>query len=246
MNKSNYEDYFASDTLPEEPPAQDTHLPEPQRRAAIPDLTLEVGLCQCGCGKPAPIATKTSSHYDWVKGKPKRFISGHNGAFPREATRYGEIDGEPVVFISLGKGREAIVDLDLYPHISMHRWGYCQGYACRYEHDSQGRTKLIKLHQDLFWKWGDHKNRNKLDNRRSNFRAVTRIQNAQNHGVRKDNSTGIRGVSFHALTGKYQVQINHAGKREYLGLCDTLEQAVAIRREASMRLHGDYMGAIER
>ncbi len=41
---SNYDDYFVSDTVPEEPPAQDAPLPEPRRRATIPDLTLEAGL----------------------------------------------------------------------------------------------------------------------------------------------------------------------------------------------------------
>lgn len=40
---SNYDDYFASDTLPEEPPVQNAPPPE-LRRAAIPDLTLEAGL----------------------------------------------------------------------------------------------------------------------------------------------------------------------------------------------------------
>lgn len=37
------------------------------------------GLCQCGCGGRAPIATKTDSSTGRVKGRPMRFISGHNG-----------------------------------------------------------------------------------------------------------------------------------------------------------------------
>lgn len=37
-------------------------------------------LCECGCSLPAPIATKTDRHQGWVKGHPKRFISGHNRA----------------------------------------------------------------------------------------------------------------------------------------------------------------------
>jgi len=35
-------------------------------------------LCACGCGKSAPIATRTNTTYGWVKGRPKRFIQGHN------------------------------------------------------------------------------------------------------------------------------------------------------------------------
>lgn len=34
--------------------------------------------CQCGCGEPAPIATRTDRRYGAVKGQPRRYISGHN------------------------------------------------------------------------------------------------------------------------------------------------------------------------
>lgn len=37
-----------------------------------------VKLCECGCGQPAPIATRTHSRYGWIKGEPKRFIRGHS------------------------------------------------------------------------------------------------------------------------------------------------------------------------
>lgn len=38
---------------------------------------LQVKLCECGCGKPAPIATGNHSKYGWIKGQAKRFIRGH-------------------------------------------------------------------------------------------------------------------------------------------------------------------------
>jgi hypothetical protein len=34
--------------------------------------------CECGCGGLAPIATATDRKYGAVKGKPRRFIQGHN------------------------------------------------------------------------------------------------------------------------------------------------------------------------
>lgn len=47
------------------------------------------GLCMCGCGQPAPIATYTARREGWVKGQPKRFICGHSvkAAFKRSNAR---------------------------------------------------------------------------------------------------------------------------------------------------------------
>jgi hypothetical protein len=41
------------------------------------------GLCECGCGEPAPIASQTKRQYGHVKGQPTRFISGHNPGLGR-------------------------------------------------------------------------------------------------------------------------------------------------------------------
>jgi hypothetical protein len=37
------------------------------------------GVCQCGCGLPAPVATRSSSKIGHVKGEHVRFIRGHAG-----------------------------------------------------------------------------------------------------------------------------------------------------------------------
>lgn len=36
------------------------------------------GYCQCGCGKKAPIATHTNNLREIKKGRPEKFIHGHN------------------------------------------------------------------------------------------------------------------------------------------------------------------------
>lgn len=35
------------------------------------------GLCECGCGRPAPISDRTDTKRGYVKGQPLRFINGH-------------------------------------------------------------------------------------------------------------------------------------------------------------------------
>lgn len=37
-----------------------------------------IALCECGCGEPAPIAPFTDNKRGYVKGKPFRFVHGHN------------------------------------------------------------------------------------------------------------------------------------------------------------------------
>lgn len=38
-----------------------------------------MSLCECGCGQAAPISPTTWKKAGYVAGKPRRFISGHNG-----------------------------------------------------------------------------------------------------------------------------------------------------------------------
>lgn len=40
-------------------------------------LLAPYGECQCGCGKPAPIATKSDRYRDAIKGHPYRFFARH-------------------------------------------------------------------------------------------------------------------------------------------------------------------------
>lgn len=42
-------------------------------------MSKTVKLCECGCGEPTKLAKATSKRYDQKKGKPLRFIHGHNG-----------------------------------------------------------------------------------------------------------------------------------------------------------------------
>jgi len=50
----------------------------------------------------------------------------------------------------------------------------------------------------------DHINNNELDNNISNLRWCTYQQNSMNTSVSSNNSSGIKGISFHQKANKWQ------------------------------------------
>src|SRR3954466_3322641 len=34
--------------------------------------------CECGCGQKTPLARQSDTNRGWVRGKPIRFVNGHN------------------------------------------------------------------------------------------------------------------------------------------------------------------------
>ena len=59
------------------------------RHQEKPLMHTDPSLCGCGCGKPAPIATRTDTRRGAVKGKPRRFIQGHSGNKGRKSDLTG-------------------------------------------------------------------------------------------------------------------------------------------------------------
>jgi AP2 domain len=62
-----------------------------------------------------------------------------------------------------------------------------------------------------------HENRNKLDNRRQNLRGATASQNGRNCGVRVDNTSGLKGISWCKSRGKWEARLRVDGRKENLG-----------------------------
>lgn len=78
----------------------------------------------------------------------------------------------------------------------------------------------------------DHKNGIKTDNRIANLRDVTRSINAKNRQRRRDNSSGITGVSWDKDACKWKAEIWQQRKRKSLGRFSSYEKAVATRKAA--------------
>jgi hypothetical protein len=80
----------------------------------------------------------------------------------------------------------------------------------------------------------DHKNRVRDDNRWDNLRESDRLANIINQGMLKNNTSGIKGVSFDKYCNKYRAFIN-IGKRKFLGRFSDKISAVKERLNAEIK-----------
>lgn len=86
----------------------------------------------------------------------------------------------------------------------------------------------------------DHKNRNKLDNRKINLRVTDNKGNSGNVGIRRSNSSGYKGVSFHAASRKWKAQMSVDNKSVHIGLFTTPEEAARAYDSATRQRHGEF------
>jgi hypothetical protein len=140
--------------------------------------------------------------------------------------------------IKLTHGRWAIVDAADYDFLDQWTWSVCgNGYVERVDPDDGS----VKMHVTLFGDAGhgrfvDHKNRNRLDNRRSNLRAATRSQNGANRTKATGKSSVYKGVSYAKARGLWIAEIRVNGRALRIGAFVS-EVDAAMAYDAAARAH---------
>lgn len=86
----------------------------------------------------------------------------------------------------------------------------------------------------------DHVNGIPSDNRIENLRMATPGQNAINCGMRKNNTSGIKGVCWHSRKKKWGASITLSRKQYTLGYFDNKKDAETAYQKASIKLHGNF------
>lgn len=86
----------------------------------------------------------------------------------------------------------------------------------------------------------DHINGDKGDNRLINLRETTRSKCQHKAGVRRDNTSGFKGVIRDTTRGMWRAQISIDGRFLHLGYFVTPEAAHAAYCEAAAEHHGTF------
>jgi hypothetical protein len=87
----------------------------------------------------------------------------------------------------------------------------------------------------------DHRNGDRIDNRRGNIRLATQSQNSANrYRLLPNTSSRFRGVTFHKASGKWQAQLKHLKRNYHLGLYERQEDAARAYDRAARQTWGEF------
>jgi hypothetical protein len=144
--------------------------------------------------------------------------------------------------IPLTQGKFAIVDDEDYEELSKYKWTLSNGYAIKTKY-----RKAILMHRiinktpdNLFT---DHKNGNKLDNRKENLRTCSTTENNRNSRKHKNCLVEYKGVTIDNnkyRKNKYKCQIKTDDKLIYLGNFKTSIDAAIVYNNAAKQYHGEF------
>ena len=144
--------------------------------------------------------------------------------------------------IPLSQGKFTLVDDEYYCFLNQFKWYYCHGYAVRKSRDKP--HKNIYMHKVIlgvpYGMEGDHIDRNRLNNCRSNLRVCTRSENIRNRSIQKNNKSGFVGVNLYKRINKWRACINVFGSQIHLGYFDDPVEAAKVRDAAAIKYHGEF------
>lgn len=126
------------------------------------------------------------------------------------------------------------IDIELF---LLHKWNVSQnGYLKNENAELFHRMVMKPVGEECV----DHIDRNKSNNRRSNFRICTRQENTMNSGLSKNNSSGVTGVSFRKDKNKWRAYIFYNGEQITLGHFKEKDEAIVARLLAEVEYFKEF------
>lgn len=141
------------------------------------------------------------------------------------------------------KGEEVattVFDHNIYEKVKNLKWHKNpDGYVVTYQNKkyTQMAYFVLNVPKGLI---ADHKNRNKLDNRKQNLRVCTCLESTRNRGLPKNNTSGYIGLTFVRDIKKWLAQIWVNGKSVNLGYFTNKEEAAYVRDLKAKEVYGEF------
>lgn len=146
--------------------------------------------------------------------------------------------------IKLTKGKYALVDNQDFEFLNQWKWHFLNaGYAARTIRMGKKFKKVLMHHiliTRIIGQEVDHKNGNKLDNRKQNLRLCTTTQNHWNRGKLKTNKSGYKGVHWHKARQKWSVNITVNHKKYFLGYFTNKKKAATVYKATAKRFYKEF------
>ena len=149
--------------------------------------------------------------------------------------------------IILTQGYSTVVDDEDYEELSKYKWTYNHNYAVRGIKNNSTKSKrtLISMHRTILQPSNDldvdHINGNGLDNRRSNLRVCTHLENMGNTKlIANNNTSGYKGVVWDKTRNKWRAQIKIRYTNKFLGRFIYKTEAALAYNEAATKYFGEY------
>jgi hypothetical protein len=147
--------------------------------------------------------------------------------------------------VLLSQDKYALVDDEDFEKVKLFKWTYHnQGYACRVKTVNRKQTMFFMHRFIMNAKKGqsvDHKNHDRLDNRKENLRTCTQSQNLQNMKVRSGRILPKGVTSYPTKKGnKYRAQIFLKGKYIHMGVYFDLKEATKAYNKGARQHFGEF------
>ena len=150
---------------------------------------------------------------------------------PSRSVLPAEPPPDGAVLIPLTNGPVALVDAEDAERVRHDSWHvHTGGYAARARRSADGPGPgTIFMHRLILDAPARvpvyRRNAARLDNRRANLRLGSVWPSRAGSALRRDNTSGVRGVTWCKRYGTWQAQLQVAGKRHFLGYFARKEDA---------------------
>lgn len=194
-------------------------------------------MCKCDCGNKKVVISKTlvNNCSKSCGCLHKEIVSEFNYKTKNKLNSYGLSGNYGVEYTD--KEKEFYFDLEDYDKIKPFCWYINKGYVISWKIGRMHRL-IMNVNDDGIIV--DHINGKCFDNRKENLRIGTQQDNTMNRNLNKNNTSKVKGVSWHTSQYKWQASISREGKCIYLGSYENFEDAVKARREAEEKYFGEW------